>query len=326
MAASRNETYGGVVCQDPAITIGKRSHFLGQPLGLLSRCPGWFKDRPSYNLLTLAWTHEEADAADALARDLDQAARDLPLARVLVLANTRAELAMLRSKGIASIESNLLMFCNESVFYPVPGAHVGRFDALYTAGLEPYKRHELAARVRNLMLLYWPAAPSGLAAVRQALPKAHFTNHERSEGGYRFYVGRNLCRLMSEARVGLCLSQAEGPMRASMEYALCGLPVVSTHAKGGRIEMQNADHISVVDPDPDAIAAAVDAMIARDLAPEVVRAAALAGLEAKRQVFLGHVADWLKAEGGAGLSLPSFESFLGINLSRTRDPLEIFAQ
>ena len=38
------------------------------------------------------------------------------------------------------------------------------------------------------------------------------------------------------SKVGLCLSKAEGAMYSSMEYLLCGLPIVSTKSIGGRDE------------------------------------------------------------------------------------------
>ena len=36
------------------------------------------------------------------------------------------------------------------------------------------------------------------------------------------------------SQVGLCLSKSEGAMFASIEYLLCGLPIVSTKSVGGR--------------------------------------------------------------------------------------------
>jgi len=38
------------------------------------------------------------------------------------------------------------------------------------------------------------------------------------------------------SKVGLCLSKKEGAMFASIEYLLCGLPIVSTRSVGGRDE------------------------------------------------------------------------------------------
>ena len=105
-------------------------------------------------------------------------------------------------------------------------------------------------------------------------------------------TGARYCSAVQSARVGLCLSDVEGPMRASIEYALLGLPVISTSATGGRVEFMDQTHGRVVPPDADAIARAV-AELTRDRTPaEVVTAAALSRLARERARFGEIAREW----------------------------------
>jgi hypothetical protein len=68
--------------------------------------------------------------------------------------------------------------------------------------------------------------------IRSLLSQATWINE--LEGFYRQLEVREIPAWLNQARVGLCLSAYEGCMRASAEYLLCGLPIVSTPNIGGR--------------------------------------------------------------------------------------------
>ena len=61
-------------------------------------------------------------------------------------------------------------------------------------------------------------------------------------------------------------------MRASMEYLLCGVPVVSTQNRGGRDFFFESDYCSTVEADPQTIARAVGDLPHRAPGPEEIRA------------------------------------------------------
>jgi glycosyltransferase involved in cell wall biosynthesis len=64
--------------------------------------------------------------------------------------------------------------------------------------------------------------------------------------------------LLNQAYCGLALSAIEGGMHASMEYLLCGLPVVTTESLGGRSYFLNSNNSIFVDDNSDAVLSAVN--------------------------------------------------------------------
>ncbi|NKX44003.1 glycosyltransferase family 4 protein [Roseicyclus persicicus] len=320
MQATRPAVYGGILCADPPITLGKRRLAEGAVAGLVGDYPELFEGRASYHILTLAWAHDRPAEVAALAADLARLRQRLPLARVLVLANSEAELQALRGAGIAASPGNLLAFGDESIFRPVAPAEPGEFDAVYVAVLEPYKRHALAAAIDRAMLVYWRPTPADILRVMADLPRAEFINHRLGDGAYRALSGPDYAGQLARARVGLCLSEREGPMRASIEYALCGLPIVTTEATGGRLEMLPHPFARVVPADPAAVAAATAELAAEGAPREAVRAAALARLRAERDRVMQGVADWLRREAGADTPVPGIADMIAVRLFRDRPP------
>ena len=249
--------YGGVLCNSPLITLGKRRAEIGEPLGLLTERPNFFEGRRSLNFVMLAWTHEDDESVKALAADLSAIAKRLPLSQNIILANTQRELELFTASGIPAIMANLLMFINENNFWIEPDCSKDAM-ATYVGTFAPYKRHQLARDIDDLALLYWRPSGDMFQEVKGWLPKAIFRNHRGPTNEYRLIRGKEYCELLSRSNVGLCLSRYEGPMRASMEYALCGLPIVSTEAFGGRTEvLRGRDFTRIVSDEPNDIARAV---------------------------------------------------------------------
>lgn len=262
---------GCVLSAAPLITISKRETQL--PLGLASLAPERFAETPSLNFLGLTWSHESATLIDAVATDFAAAWRTLPKALFVMLANTPAEQAHFSRAGIPNILANELIFVDERLFAPSPPGmrNARRFDAVYTARLHKTKRHDLAKSVRNLLLLYGRPQDQELESVKAELPDAVFGNHRLNAGAYRFFDEKSLAGLLQSCGVGLCLSPVEGAMRASIEYRLCGLPIVSIRSTGGRDRYLLGPHVRIVEPDPDAVAAAVRELNACAFDPFVVR-------------------------------------------------------
>jgi hypothetical protein len=96
-------------------------------------------------------------------------------------------------------------------------------------------------------------------------------------------------------------------MRASMEYLLCGLAVVTTPSRGGRARYLVPPLAATVEPDADAVAEGVTRLVAAALDPGWVRESTLTMLRADRQAF-ERAADEIVQDYAPGLRL-SFAEF-----------------
>jgi glycosyltransferase involved in cell wall biosynthesis len=249
-----------------------------------------FASIPAYFLITLPWTQDDMASAAPLAQMLAQRRRDFPNHSFFVLCNSRQEASNFRQLGVPSGLFNHNIFVDQNVFRPLPD-QAKRFDAVYNAALVDWKRHHLAREIPRLELLFAPwhqnlGTADYVGSLRRDLPQASFVNQPAAQDQYRFLTPEEVVRQLNQAQVGLCLSAVEGAMYSSMEYLLCGLPVVSTPSLGGRDLFFNADHAMIVEPQPRAVAQGVAEMIARRLAPQDVREAALAQVVEYRQKFL----------------------------------------
>ena len=316
-----------LLSDDPLVTLSTRRPATGQALGLMSVRPDLAEGGPSFHLLTLAWSHESDWHAGRLRDDLASFARLAPQARFLILANTLQEQKIFTRFGLDCVFGPTLCLVDTARYScsPPVDAAAGT-DAVYVAGLAPYKRHSLAREIRSLSLLYWPPEPAEVIATRQALPQAIFSNHELNDGVYRLLEGADYCAALGRAKVGLCLSAEEGPMRASVEYMLCGLPVVSTEARGGRIDMLEGPYLSVVAAEPAALADAVARWVANPPDPQVVRSALLDRITALRSRLMAQVHDWLLAQGGPALAPDDFARMITPGIWKARPADKVVAK
>jgi glycosyltransferase involved in cell wall biosynthesis len=188
------------------------------------------------------------------------------------------------------------------------------FDAIYSARLDPFKRHELAQGIDRLLLAYGYAVLRSQSAayeqVRNILPKAFFANHHFSSDG-RSLEADEICRLYKHSQVGLCLSAVEGCMRASMEYLLAGLPVVSTPSIGGRERYYTAPYCQVVEATPEAVAMAVHDLGARNLDRQKIRDHVIQMVAFDRYNFLMNVNKITKLHLGRDDLIPSMAPMIG---------------
>lgn len=314
---------GMVVSVDPIVTFSKRGS--GCMTGIAGARPQFFRDRKALHLLGLSFTIERGDDCAAVARDLRAISEHLPNNRFVVMTNSEFEGYLLAKHGIASMITNQLIFLNDRVFRPMDVAP--RYDAIYNGRLAPFKRHELARGIAKLGLLYDTGPkdePPLFDEVHTLLPGAVFINHERGQGVHYHLSNEECARELNQARVGLCLSAVEGSMRAAIEYLLCGLPVVSTRSIGGRDRYFLAPFCRIVDDDPCAVRAAVDALIRSHIPKQAVRGYIMHLLTADRHNFL-LAANKLVAETfGVRECFKSFAAF-ETGLTAWRSPDEFVA-
>lgn len=81
----------------------------------------------------------------------------------------------------------------------------------------------------------------------------------------------SVARLLRQSCCGIILSDTEGVCRASSEYLLCGIPVVSTRSTGGRDVWYNSYNSIIVDQNEECVAKAVKEFIKNPRDPWRIR-------------------------------------------------------
>ncbi len=213
----------------------------------------------------------------------------MPNHHVIWAANDAAECAAVRAHGIpAAVFNHNAFFVDYQVFDITPAAK--RFTAVYNARITGYKRQELMAALDDACLIYASVDTDYADTLPAALRGFAYPNGDPFTGTpYRPLNRREVAAVLNESQVGLCLSQVEGAMFASLEYLLCGLPVVTTPNLGGRDFFFNTRHVVVAEPTATGVRDAVAQAIARKVDAREIRAAALARLFEARAACLGHI-------------------------------------
>ena len=214
-----------------------------------------------------AWYPDDVERAVA---DFKKASPDVP-DRVYFLSNTEEMHAARLLHGLNSHYVNIGCFVDESVF--CPDTQVAKqYDAVINARFwktgdgSELKRHHLTSKIERLALLdpvFW--TNDGELRERYAQhSNCKFINHQRLPPA-------RVADVLRRAHAGLALSGREGVCRASSEYLLTGLPVVSTHSVGGR-DVWYEDYNSIIVPaTEEAVFAAVETLKNRPKDPHKIR-------------------------------------------------------
>lgn len=161
-----------------------------------------------------------------------------------ILACTEYDNAKFESMGYDSIFCSPNAFVDEFIFYPIKT--MKKWNAIYNAQIVPYKRLELAKDVQ------------GLGIISFINENQSFNNTYRESVlnmiGREKLINRKLIdpcsvrNILVQSKCGLILSKEEGANYATMEYLLCGIPVVTTENVGGRNEfLDHTNSITVPD-------------------------------------------------------------------------------
>ena len=221
-------------------------------------------DRPAWFLFRYSWRMEDVHRI-ALERQMQDAhIRQYPKHRFLHLCNTRRQLELFDEARLPAIFFSSNALVDERIFRPMPEVEK-RFDAVYDARINRFKRHELALDVPSLALMYTRIRHNTdlwhRFQMRRRLRHAHHFNRDE-DGGYRTLTDEQVAHCYNRCRVGLCLSAIEGANYASIQHLLCGLPIVSTRSEGGRDVFFDEQIALIVDDDPSAVQQGVERMIA----------------------------------------------------------------
>lgn len=291
-----------VLCADPLVSYS--GIVRNAPLGLASLSATRLHGRPAWFLISPTWSIED----DAIVDDLRGLAvlhrLQNPRHQLVFVCNTPGEARTLQQRGEAAFFYNKTANTSERIFKPLEGVGV-EFDAIYNAQLLPWKRHELSLGIEKCAFLFYrdPYRPDSLHAAttilaRHAAVPGHVFINRLDKDGVPVKLPRSAVnRHLNRSGVGLCLSETEGPMFASTEYLLSGLPIVTTPSAGGRDVYHDAEYCWTVPPDPRSLADAVRALRARNVPRSYVRDRTLRHLEADRARFLGLINAIFEEEG-----------------------------
>jgi len=205
-----------------------------------------------------------------------------PNNEIIILCNTVKEKDILNELGIKCIFCNNNCFVSEEKFKILENIRKD-FDAIYNARMSPFKRHYLAKDIKSLALIYGDFIfdKDYFNKTKKLLPQAKWLNY--INGNYKDFDSDEIANLLNRSRIGLCLSDVEGAMYASVEYMLCGLPVVSTKSIGGRDVFFDDKYVKIVDDNPEAVAKGVIEMIDRDIDPYYIRDKTIKKMKEERE-------------------------------------------
>mgnify|MGYP001243616000 CR=1 FL=1 len=222
----------------------------------------FFKEKPYYTLFLWQYVNfinfngksegffdKNSDLIDGL---LDK----LPHLNIIICCNDKASLEQVPSKWdrLSAILCNHNSTSNRKKF-KIETNTPKLFDSVYTARLEDYKRHYLSYNLKNILYL-----------------AGYSKKYEKHSEEYKDLLNNQinpmtLCtqrihhphlnKFINQSKVGLCLSQREGAMYSSIEYLLCGLPIVSTKSVGGRDVFFTDRNCIIAEDTPESVAECV---------------------------------------------------------------------
>ena len=250
-----------VFSSDPLVIYVKDWVIREQPLALLPVLRQ-FNHRAVHILVSLSWSHENPWEIKQLTLWQAQYLRRFPRHRLIFMANTETERLILTDAGLETAWVSSNAFVSSAIFRPLPESKK-RFDAVYDARINHFKRHDLAAGIKSLALITacYPDLNDEpyTRSIMGLLPQAYFFN-DPLKADYRFLSLHEINAAINQCRVGLCLSAIEGAMYASIQYLLAGLPVVSTTSIGGRDEFFRPEYARIVADNSESVAAGVTEM------------------------------------------------------------------
>lgn len=273
------------------------------PYVAIEALSGRLRDTPCVVLVSNAWSllsryKDCSEFVDVVAAYKAHKVR-YPQHAVIFLANDPLEKFMLDWQGVECV-----VFQHNGFYHPdsMPlsaGPVVKDVDALYVARIEPYKRVELMAELRSACVVFAGVDQAYFRQISHLLRHVRFANGDPLAPEAVPLPLSAVTAWCARARCGLCLSELEGAMFASIEYLLCGLPIVSTRSVGGRDEYFDERYWIICDDTPAAVATAVHDVIARRLDAGEIRAWTLATIMAKRAAFLQYLIGRVPALGGS---------------------------
>ncbi len=266
------------------------------------------QDEPVHLFLQIGWQVELPEDADRFVHLLGYAIQAIPNLRVTVFANNKPEAAGLRERGVNALYCHQNAFLDERNYRILPNMPK-TFDAIYIARITPFKRHHLAAKIPTLRFIgdYYDREQEYFDGILKLIPQAKWG---------RNVPGSLIYRDINRAHTGLCLSALEGAMFVSVEYLLCGLPVINTDNVGGRDLTIPPFAMKRVPADADAVAEAAREWKAAPPPPQEIRQATLELFTPHRLKFHELLSAVFDEAGRSPAKLPPLPHKLGLRCFR----------
>jgi len=235
----------------------------------------------TYFFFKLGWQYETAGQMEFAKQHLLQIQSFAPKLNIIFFCNSLIEQENFKAIGQQTL------FCNQNVFLRENRYAVTNqkkiYNAVYVARITPFKRHTLALDIPKLLLI-------GDYSEKEKSYAEDILNQARQKhiDWIRKVCGILMYRYINRAQVGLCLSEQEGAMYVSAEYALCGLPVLTTPNKGGRIITLPIEYcclLSEYQVTPHGVNEGVQSLIAKQHSHHEIRQAAIKLLNNYREAY-----------------------------------------
>jgi len=318
--------YGRIIAKDPIVTISKR--WRDAPLGIAGAAPDFFRKKHALHILSDTWHSYNQNKRCLIKKDLQRLSRYLVNNHIIYLGNTQYETWLLSRSNISAIHSSELISIDESIFKP--GAEqlckIAPAEAVYNARLDPFKRHNLAYGLIRLALIYRDNKyfKKRYEELKCVMPHWYFINNEIGNGQYYYLNNKEVASILNQCQVGLCLSSEEGAMRASMEYLLCGLPVVTIRNIGGRDRYFDKDNSIYADDTPESVAEAVQVFLNNMPDRMDIRNSVLQKIQLDRNDFVNTINEIIKSIYGVSNLFNSYSKIIGY-IENRRPVSEILA-
>jgi glycosyltransferase involved in cell wall biosynthesis len=256
----------------------------------------YLQDRTVYFFKNWWWDMENPHEVAKVKEIEDRHIRQYPKHQFIHLCNTLQQQQIFEEYNLNAIFCNQNCLIDERIFKPITGISK-KIDAVYDARFSTYKRHYLAQRLDSIALI-GTCSPSDYQGVKSLLPQAHYFNQALAEGGPSLLLpAETVNQCLNTCKVGLCLSSVEGAMYASTQYLLSGLPVVSTHSKGGRDVFFDEEYTLIVEDDPDAVKEGVDELVRRNICAKMIRCKVLEKIDRHRLTLINLIQSIYDREG-----------------------------
>ncbi|MCS3697032.1 glycosyltransferase [Salinibacter ruber] len=267
------------ICHDPYVIYT----FSGANIGNVVHASKYLGEK--YAKYIVGFTEHVSEwKARYIARQVSRFKSKYENKKIIFLSNSAEEKSRLVEVGLRSRLVNKNSFQREDQFYIENSSNKG-INAVMVARMARWKRIELAKFVENLTIITTIEDEGYFDEVRALMDHVEWPNF--GKGGSYEYLSRGEIRtVLNRSRTGLILSASEANNKASIEYLLCGVPVVSTPSKGGREVFFDQEYCKIVDPDPEAVREGVEELIAREVDPEYVREQTLDKIRDHRARFL----------------------------------------
>ena len=249
------------------------------------------KNKKAY-FFRIIWKNANTDAKiQAIFKEWPRWKKRFPQHEIIYLCNTHFQYESLGKYNIPRLFCNQNAFCDEKIYTLLPNKNK-KFDAIYNARMADFKRHYLAQNIRSLALIdngYREGNDECFKKTKKLLKNATWLNQINKK--YTFLASSEVAKFYNQAKVGLCLSKEEGAMYASMEYLLCGLPIVSTQSIGGRDIFFDEEYVKIVNDTADDVARGVQELIDLNIDSQYIRENTLKKIQTHREKFITKVQD-----------------------------------